>query len=39
MPSLERVRPAMLIDCVWRMVLRLGFRFARGLVVPTTASP
>jgi 8-oxo-dGTP diphosphatase len=30
MPSLERVRPAMLIDSVWRMVLRLGFRLARA---------
>lgn len=30
MPSLERVRPAMLIDAVWRMVLRLGFPFARA---------
>jgi 8-oxo-dGTP diphosphatase len=30
MPSLERVRPATLIDYVWRMVLRLGFRFARA---------
>ncbi|ACD18607.1 NUDIX domain-containing protein [Paraburkholderia phytofirmans] len=29
MPSLERVRPAMLIDSVWRMALRLGFQFAR----------
>ena len=29
MPSFERVRPALLIDAVWRMVLRLGFRFAR----------
>ena len=29
MPSLERVRPAMFIDFVWRMVLRLGYRFAR----------
>jgi 8-oxo-dGTP diphosphatase len=29
MPSLERVRPAMLIDAVWRTALRLGFRFAR----------
>ncbi|MGF6408429.1 NUDIX domain-containing protein [Paraburkholderia sp. MM5482-R1] len=29
MPSLERARPAMLIDSVWRMVLRLGFRLAR----------
>jgi 8-oxo-dGTP pyrophosphatase MutT (NUDIX family) len=34
MPSLERVRPAMLIDCVWRMVLRLGFRFARAWWYP-----
>ena len=30
MPSLERVRPAMLIDSVWRIALRLGFRFARA---------
>jgi 8-oxo-dGTP diphosphatase len=30
MPSLERMRPAMLIDFAWRMVLRLGFRFARA---------
>jgi 8-oxo-dGTP diphosphatase len=30
MPSLERVRPALLIDSVWRMALRLGFRFARA---------
>jgi 8-oxo-dGTP diphosphatase len=30
MPSLERVRPAMLIDSVWRMVLRLGFRLVRA---------
>ncbi|MFM0210970.1 NUDIX hydrolase [Paraburkholderia sediminicola] len=30
MPSLERVQPAMLIDAVWRMVLRLGFPFARA---------
>lgn len=30
MPSLERARPAMFIDCVWRMVLRLGFRLARA---------
>ncbi|MGF6298080.1 NUDIX domain-containing protein [Paraburkholderia sp. WC7.3d] len=29
MPSLERARPAMLIDSVWRMVVRLGFRLAR----------
>lgn len=29
MPSLERVRPATLIDSVWRLVLRLGFRLAR----------
>jgi len=29
MPSLERARPAMFIDFVWRMVLRLGYRFAR----------
>lgn len=30
MPSLERARPAVLIDSVWRMVLRLGFRFLRA---------
>ena len=30
MPSLERVRPALLIDSVWRMVLRFGFQFARA---------
>ncbi|SDH62410.1 NUDIX domain-containing protein [Paraburkholderia phenazinium] len=30
MPSLERVRPATLIDPVWRIALRLGFRFARA---------
>jgi 8-oxo-dGTP diphosphatase len=30
MRSLERVRPATLIDYVWRMVLRLGFRLARA---------
>jgi 8-oxo-dGTP diphosphatase len=30
MPSLERARPAMLIDSVWRIALRLGFRFARA---------
>ncbi|BFG78017.1 hypothetical protein PTKU46_60500 [Paraburkholderia terrae] len=29
MPSLERARPATFIDFVWRMVLRLGYRFAR----------
>ena len=29
MPSLGRVRPAMFIDFVWRMVLRLGYRCAR----------
>ena len=29
MPSLERARPAMFIDFVWRMVLRLGYRCAR----------
>ncbi|BCG02722.1 hypothetical protein PPGU19_072900 (plasmid) [Paraburkholderia sp. PGU19] len=29
MPSLERARPAMFIDFVWRMALRLGYRFAR----------
>ena len=30
MPSLERARPATLVDTVWRMVLRLGFRLARA---------
>ena len=30
MQSLEQVRPARLIDSVWRMVLRLGFRCARA---------
>ncbi|WNC92750.1 NUDIX hydrolase [Paraburkholderia sp. FT54] len=30
MPSLERVRPATLIDFVWRIVLRFGFRFVRA---------
>lgn len=30
MPSLERARWTMLIDSVWRMVLRLGFRLARA---------
>jgi len=30
MPSLERARPAAFIDAVWRMVLRLGFQFARA---------
>lgn len=29
MPSLERERPAMLIDSVWRVVLRIGFPLAR----------
>ncbi|MFP3550669.1 NUDIX hydrolase [Paraburkholderia sp. SIMBA_049] len=29
MPSLGRVRSAMFIDFVWRMVLRLGYRCAR----------
>ncbi|MGT2476778.1 NUDIX domain-containing protein [Paraburkholderia terrae] len=29
MPSLERARQATFIDFVWRMVLRLGYRFAR----------
>lgn len=29
MPSLERARPVMLIDAVWRMALRVGFRLAR----------
>ena len=39
MPSLERVRPATLIDSVWRMVLRLGFRLARAWWTPSAASP
>ncbi len=30
MPSLERARPAVLVDSVWRMALRLGFQFARA---------
>jgi 8-oxo-dGTP diphosphatase len=30
MPSLERVRPDMLIDSVWRISLRVGFRLARA---------
>jgi len=30
MPILERPRSAMLIDAVWRMALRLGFRLARA---------
>ena len=30
MPSPERVRQTMLIDSVWRIVLRLGFPFARA---------
>ncbi|MBN3786592.1 NUDIX hydrolase [Burkholderia sp. Ac-20353] len=29
MPSLERARSAMLVDAVWRTVLRIGFRLAR----------
>ncbi|MGV2289933.1 NUDIX hydrolase [Trinickia sp. YCB016] len=29
MPSLERARSTMLIDFVWRLALRLGFRLAR----------
>lgn len=29
MPSLERARPPSLIDSVWRLALRLGFRLAR----------
>ncbi|SDI40787.1 NUDIX domain-containing protein [Paraburkholderia steynii] len=29
MPSLERARRPTFIDFVWRMVLRLGYRFAR----------
>jgi 8-oxo-dGTP diphosphatase len=29
MPSLERVRPATLIDAIWRMALRLGYPLAR----------
>ena len=30
MPSLERARSTMLIDAVWRVALRLGFRLARA---------
>ena len=30
MPSLERARAATLVDFVWRMALRLGFRLARA---------
>ncbi|MFM0392074.1 NUDIX domain-containing protein [Paraburkholderia phytofirmans] len=30
MPSLERLRPATLIDSVWRIALRLGFQLARA---------
>lgn len=30
MPSLERARPATLVDAVWRMALRVGFRLARA---------
>lgn len=30
MPGLERARSAMLIDFVWRVVLRFGFRIARA---------
>ncbi|SIT36867.1 NUDIX hydrolase [Paraburkholderia piptadeniae] len=30
MPSLERARAAILVDSVWRMVLRLGFPLARA---------
>jgi len=30
MPSLEQVRPATVVDSVWRMVLRLGFPFVRA---------
>jgi 8-oxo-dGTP diphosphatase len=30
MPSLERVRPAIFINFVWRLVLRLGYRVARA---------
>ncbi|MEM5388487.1 NUDIX hydrolase [Paraburkholderia phymatum] len=30
MPSVERARATMLIDAVWRLVLRLGFRLARA---------
>ncbi|WP_123387328.1 NUDIX domain-containing protein [Paraburkholderia sp.] len=30
MPSHERARLAMLVDSVWRMALRLGFRLARA---------
>lgn len=29
MPSLERARSTMLIDAIWRVVLRVGFRLAR----------
>ena len=29
MPSLERAQPGTLIDFVWRLALRLGFRLAR----------
>src|ERR1700751_2885424 len=29
MPSLERAPPAVLIDSIWRLVLRVGFRLAR----------
>ena len=30
MPSLERAGLATLVDAIWRMMLRLGFRFARA---------
>jgi 8-oxo-dGTP pyrophosphatase MutT (NUDIX family) len=30
MPSLKRMRPATLVDSVWRVALRIGFRLARA---------
>jgi 8-oxo-dGTP diphosphatase len=30
MPSLDRARPATLVDAVWRIVLRVGFPLARA---------
>ena len=30
MPSPEQVRPALLVDSLWRIVLRLGFPFVRA---------
>jgi 8-oxo-dGTP diphosphatase len=30
MPSLERARPTIVIDFIWRMALRLAFRLARA---------